>query len=290
MSRYGAFAYSESSGSYGYSSQQDEPEAAKKEALSFCNAEDAVILCCEQDCWIAFAKCEETKAYWCNVGDDGPTAAANALASLKEVSGVVDGRVLICYSTNDGEEYVPESPQSIAPPVTAPPARRKLTAGLLFISIPFIGIGLVAFVLGCWLGWSSWNAMSRAVRIEGKVVGFEAVTTPTKVVRPGQIQRARTGYAPLVDYTIEGRTYRISGHVSSSQSAYVVGDTVTVRYPPGQPAAGRVDSFLENWLGPIMFGGVGLLFAAVGLFLLIVRPEPARSRHAHYHAAVAEQM
>jgi len=277
MGQYGAFAYSVSSGSYGYSSQHDDAEAAKKEALSFSNAEDAEILCCEHDCWIAFAQCDATKAFWCNVGDDGPIAANNALASLNEVGETVQGRLVICFSTNDGEEYVPESQQSNDPPINAPPARRKLTAGLLFISIPFIGIGLIAFALGCWLCWSSWNETSSAVRIEGKVVGFEEVKTPAQVGGRGHIQPARTGFAPVVDYQIDRRTYSIRGQVSSSQSEYAEGDTVIVRYPPGQPSAGRIDSLQDNWLGPIVFGGSGLLFVAVGLFLLIVRPEATRA-------------
>lgn len=46
--------------------------------------------------------------------DDGPTAANNALASLREACSADDVRLLVCYSTNDGEEYMPAPANKLA--------------------------------------------------------------------------------------------------------------------------------------------------------------------------------
>ncbi len=126
MVRYGAFAYSESTAWLGYSSQHDDPEGAKREALENCGKDDAVILCCECDCWLAFALSESNEGYW-SAQEDGPTAAADALAGCRRASGASDVQLLVCYSTNDGEEYTPEPtppPQHACPPPAVPPPGR----------------------------------------------------------------------------------------------------------------------------------------------------------------------
>lgn len=132
MVRYGAFAYSESAVWLGYSSQHDDPEGAKREALENCGKDDAVILCCESDCWLAFALSDSTEGYWWATGEDGPTAAANAVAGLREAGGASDVRLIVCYSVNDGEEYMPAPPppppQAGTPPAAPPPGRGWETA------------------------------------------------------------------------------------------------------------------------------------------------------------------
>jgi hypothetical protein len=42
-----------------------------------------VILCCECDCWLAFALSESTGGYWWVAGADGPTVAAEAVAECE---------------------------------------------------------------------------------------------------------------------------------------------------------------------------------------------------------------
>ena len=47
------------------------------------------------------------------------------------------------------------------------------------------------------------------------------------------------------------------GRGAICRSAYRVGQRVEVLYPPGQPHAARLCSFLELWFGPILFTGMG---------------------------------
>jgi hypothetical protein len=121
--RYGAFAYSEADRWLGYSSQHDDPEAAKAEALGHCDREDAVVLCCECDTWLAFALSPSTGGYWWATGDDGPSAAGAAVEELTRESGADDIELIVCYATNDGEEYEPPPPPP--PPADPQPAEQR---------------------------------------------------------------------------------------------------------------------------------------------------------------------
>ena len=82
---------------------------------------------------------------------------------------------------------------------------------------------------------------------------------------------SKPGFAPLVQYQVDGTTYRIQGHVSSSSPSYTVGEGVVILYSADNPAEGRIDSFTEKWLVPIIFGGSGLLFTLIGFGMLLWR-------------------
>ena len=69
-------------------------------------------------------------------------------------------------------------------------------------------------------------------------------------------------YAPVVEYTVRGVDYRLTG-TYTNPPAYDVGDRVTVRYERANPENARLDSFVELWLFPVVFGGVGLLLAVI---------------------------
>jgi hypothetical protein len=49
-----------------------------------------------------------------------------------------------------------------------------------------------------------------------------------------------------------------------------VGERVSVLYPPGNPQDARIDSFVEMYLAPLICGGIGLPFFAVGAGFILV--------------------
>ena len=69
----------------------------------------------------------------------------------------------------------------------------------------------------------------------------------------------------VVRYDLRGDPYQITGNTWSSPLAYAVGDQVQVLYPPGEPRAARIYSWFDFWFIPALLGGVGLLFALVGI-------------------------
>jgi hypothetical protein len=73
------------------------------------------------------------------------------------------------------------------------------------------------------------------------------------------------GVAPLVQFTTsDGRTLHITGSVSSSPPAYETGEHVRVLYEATNPNAARIDSKIEMWFLPMLFGGLGAVFASIG--------------------------
>jgi len=148
----------------------------------------------------------------------------------------------------------------------SPPVKR---ISWLFI-VPFLLLGLLGTAIGVGLGWSSWSNLYDAQRTEGAVVELARVAPP-KNPGKGQPPNAKPGFAPVVQYQVGDQTYRIRGNVSSSSPAYTIGDKVNVLYPADKPADARIDSFAENWLAPVAFGGGGLFFTLVGFVLLLSR-------------------
>ena len=137
---------------------------------------------------------------------------------------------------------------------------------LLFI-LPFVVIGLIFVAIGAVTGWSTWNSLASAQRVEGKVIELVRTESRGRTGKGGTVS-SKPGFAPLVQYQVDGTTYRIQGHVSSSTPSYAVGEGVVILYSPDNPAEGRIDSFTEKWLVPIIFGGSGLLFTLIGFGML----------------------
>jgi hypothetical protein len=153
---------------------------------------------------------------------------------------------------------------------------RKGNPLFLFFILPFVVIGLVFAGIGGAAGWSSCQTLLGARRVEGTVAELVRVKSLKGAVGPkGHGVSNRPAFAPAVEYRVEGKSYRIQGHISSSNPAYAVGEKVAVLYPPGHPAEGTIDSFSEKWLGPLFFGVIGLLFAAIGLGMLWYRRRSA---------------
>jgi hypothetical protein len=141
-----------------------------------------------------------------------------------------------------------------------------------FVVVVFLLVGVLLLAIGLWFGWSSWADLAQAQRVEGKVVEMVRTESP-KGVGSKKVQAISKGpsFAPVVEYQAGGQTFRIRGHLASSPPAYAVGDTVGVLFQADRPADGRIDSFSETWLMPLVLGGGGIVFGLVGLLMLVAR-------------------
>lgn len=80
--------------------------------------------------------------------------------------------------------------------------------------------------------------------------------------------RTSVTYAPVVRYTVNGTEHEFTSKVSTGDE-WTVGQQVTVRYDPEDPASGEVDG-LGNWVPWLLIGlgvGIGGTFTAVGIGL-----------------------
>jgi Protein of unknown function (DUF3592) len=148
---------------------------------------------------------------------------------------------------------------------------------LCFLIIPVM-MGLVFIAIGVGIAWSSWALLSGGQRADGTVVEMVRVESSTAHDAKGRPISTQPVFTPVVQYQVGGKTHRIQGHVSTVDPAYPVGGAVIVLYLADEPADGRIDSFAEMWLAPLVFGGGGLLFTLVGFGLLIQQPDSSPPR------------
>lgn len=79
-------------------------------------------------------------------------------------------------------------------------------------------------------------------------------------------------YKPVVEFRdSDGQRHVFASSVSSSPPQYSTGEAVTVIYAPGAPERAIIDSFVDRFLMPLIFGGLGTVFAIIGLGMLFAR-------------------
>ncbi|MDT0453748.1 DUF3592 domain-containing protein [Streptomyces hesseae] len=79
------------------------------------------------------------------------------------------------------------------------------------------------------------------------------------------------GTFPVVEFTPSGGTpRRFRDSSGSDPSSYEVGEQVEVLYRADSPGDARINGFLSLWLGPVIVGGIGLLFTGAGTVMALV--------------------
>ena len=120
-------------------------------------------------------------------------------------------------------------------------------------------IGLLFIVVGIFIARDTLNFLPGTLSAQGVITECHIVTSDNE---------NGSSCNPDVRFqTQDGRT--ISFRSSSSSSSYHTGDAVTVRYHAATPQDGRIDSFLETWLLPIVCIGMGLIAFLLGSLALL---------------------
>jgi len=102
-----------------------------------------------------------------------------------------------------------------------------------------------------------------AVRDLVRTVGAAVATGEVIALDAG----SRGTYRPTVRFPTDGGPVTITGLVASNPPAYRVGESVRVYYDRADPSAAIIDSFVERLLFSVVFGAVGFVIVAIGLFL-----------------------
>jgi hypothetical protein len=120
------------------------------------------------------------------------------------------------------------------------------------------GPALIAVALG-FVIYTSWF-LHRSVAAKGAVVSLREVHDP---------QNGTVTYAPVFTFTAaDGRSYAVSSNTGNNPPAFAVGQQVPVLYETDNPTEAKIDSFIQLWLFPVVFGFAGATATAVGYFLL----------------------
>ncbi|MEV7090779.1 DUF3592 domain-containing protein [Streptomyces sp. NPDC093085] len=141
-------------------------------------------------------------------------------------------------------------------------------AALRWVSYGAIAFGSVFLVAGAVLAWVSASFLADAERAGGTVVALEWGHTDYRDY--GSSSRRSRGSSsdvayPRVQFTAADGTWRnFRSDSGSNPPSYEVGEEVEVVYRADSPDDARIDGFLSLWLLPLIFGGMGLLFAGIG--------------------------
>lgn len=80
----------------------------------------------------------------------------------------------------------------------------------------------------------------------------------------------RSMSAPIITYTWQGKKYQYESSSYTNPSAFDFEEEVTVYVNPTKPSEVVVDTFSERWLAIAILGGIGIVFAGMGLIFVFV--------------------
>jgi hypothetical protein len=115
-------------------------------------------------------------------------------------------------------------------------------------------VGLVFLVVAIFTVRSELAFRAVAISAPGTVVDLE----PTSGSRGG------TTYKPVFEFTDrDDHLHRVTGSVASSPPSFKRGEAVRVLYQPENPDQAHLDSFMDTWFLPLIFGTLGTVFTSI---------------------------
>lgn len=134
----------------------------------------------------------------------------------------------------------------------------------VFIHV-FLGVGILMLLLALALWNKTRGFIARAATATGTV---------TELIEVRDDDGGSSTYKPVVKFVDPGgEEIRFTSSYSSRPPAYDVGEAVEVLFVPGDA---RIKGFGSLWLGPLILGGLGTVFTAIGLSIFGVGRANAR--------------
>jgi hypothetical protein len=133
----------------------------------------------------------------------------------------------------------------------------------LGLGLSFAGGGALLILIGVFWFWRIRRFLKRAVATEGTVLGHEMRASSSSS------GGTSTSYHPVVQFvTADGQPVQYTERFGSSPPSHDVGETVPVKYDPSQPDKARIATGFRLWFGPVLVGGMGLVFLVVGVIVV----------------------
>jgi hypothetical protein len=120
-----------------------------------------------------------------------------------------------------------------------------------------LALGVSCGLLGIYLVHQAQTFLEDSARTTGEVVSY-------REVRDGDTVR----YRPRFRFTTEnGSIVAVEGQLATSTERFAIGERIPIVYPLSNPQKARVALFVDNWLGPSVALGVGVLAFLGGMFI-----------------------
>lgn len=121
------------------------------------------------------------------------------------------------------------------------------------------GLSVASFGIGGWLASRALLFDAEVVQVTGTVMGHR--TAPQA--------DGRLVYTPRIAFeSAPNERTTIFGQLTTPAPRYNEGQQVPLRYRAGDPGSARIDTFVDNTLGPIIGFVLGLLTAIAAALLL----------------------
>lgn len=181
-------------------------------------------------------------------------------AELRKIlDDVAAGRLTVDQALWQIKNLMPPASQVRAVASLLGPALRQRTrtrGGAWIAGFILLLVGSIFTAAGTAVSWRSLQLLQGGQKADGVVVSMRHDGDSSK---------------PVVKYSVDGKEYEVVGTISTKPPSLHVGEQVQVVYRPGDPTYAVIDSFVERWLFPLIFGGIGLLLGSIGLLILVAK-------------------
>jgi hypothetical protein len=120
-----------------------------------------------------------------------------------------------------------------------------------------LALGVSCGLLGIYLVHQAQTFLEDSVRTTAEVVSY-------REVQDGDTVR----YRPRFRFTTDnGSIVAVEGQLATTTERFAIGSQIPIVYPVANPQKARVALFVDNWLGPSVSLGVGVLAFLGGMFI-----------------------
>lgn len=141
----------------------------------------------------------------------------------------------------------------------------------------FVVIGFGMFVGGAFFGWRSYQSLVGKDRTQATVIRVETTDSgdnveyfPTVEFTTADGEYVQVTPAEVRESEAFGGLVTVDNSDDGYETAYQVGDKVVVFYDPADPTNVVLNDFNMLWVGPLVVGGLGVVFTGVGGLLVFV--------------------
>ena len=134
--------------------------------------------------------------------------------------------------------------------------------------------GLVMLVGGLVVYDHTASFVRRAARAQGTVTALVRHQSTNYSNTSGSVASRRSvsySYQPVVRFQHGAQQIQFSDSIASNPPAYHVGEAVSVLYLESNPYDARIESFTSLWFLPLLLGGMGTIFLAIGASMILQR-------------------
>jgi len=124
----------------------------------------------------------------------------------------------------------------------------------------FLGVGIVFLAVAI-----AWTTSVNAFLATARTATGQIVDVHSRRDDDGQWM-----HRPVIRFTVDGKEHEVAGAVATSWKPEV-GAQVDVLYDPAHPDDANLAGFWSQWLGPVIFYGLGVVLTVVGGLLFVFR-------------------